>query len=381
MDARTKITKARIALQRESPFFSYLVMYLDPIESRHVETAAVDPKGRLYYNPDFINSLSMEQIKGVLCHEVLHVAFEHFARLGGRNRKKFNIACDLVINDILVTNGFGLPQNALIPTNHIYKIGDTVITDLDKKTAEQVYNELPNGVSAVGFDTHIYGEPGGGDNNKSASKKTGRKETNWKQVLAEAAAFARQQGKLPAGIARYIDNLLSPKLNWREILYRFITNQIICDYTYTRPHKKSVVTGFYMPDTVKEGLDIVVAIDTSSSIDDRELAQFLSETYSIVKSFPNVRMTLITCDDEIHDTIEVTNGMPDVEVHGGGGTDFRPVFEWIRENKPNTRLVVYLTDGYGDAPESVDVKTLWVITEGGTDSYVKGKGEIVWLNG
>jgi len=136
-----------------------------------------------------------------------------------------------------------------------------------------------------------------------------------------------------------------------------------------------------MPDTVKEGLDIVVAIDTSGSISDEELTQFLSETYSIVKSFPNVRMTLITCDAEVQDVLEVTNGMPDVEVHGGGGTDFRPVFKWIRENKPNTRLVVYLTDGYGDAPESVDVKTLWVITEGGTDSYVKGKGEVVWLNG
>lgn len=269
MDAKDELIKARVQMQNESPFFSYLVMHLRMIEDKAnslgggfgVPTCGVDAYGNLYYNSDFIKKLSQAQIKGVLCHEILHLAFEHIVRESGREHSIWNIAIDLVSNEILIANKFELPEGCLIPRDHSFNIGTKVITDIDKKLAEEVYNELMSMVKKVNvdvisemnkgqFDNHIFGKGSckgdDGDDNKkgnsTSDKGIGGKPPDWKKVLAEAATIAKQRGNIPAGMERLIGELLNPKVSWKEMLYKYITREIPHDYTYCLDEDTPVMT-------------------------------------------------------------------------------------------------------------------------------------------
>ena len=393
MDARRILTRAKVQTIRHSPFFAYLVLSLEEKEDEKIRRAGVNVKGELFYNPKFIESLYQKDesvVESLLVHEVMHLALQHPFRLENRNLDLFNIACDIVINNLLVNEGYRLPQGTIIPHNNKYEIKELgyTVRDIDKKTSEQIYSELvrvmkkhgKKGLSEEGekvLDEHIY-----------SKKKIGKKEKEewkkyWKRKFSEAITQGKIRGKLPAGLERYIDEILQEKLNWKAILWRFVTNELPYDYTWTRPSKKSISSGYYLPATVRENLETIVTVDTSGSIGKKELTEFVSEIIGIAKSFNNVKMRLITHDVEVHDDYEVTNGniakIKDLKLHGGGGTSHIPVFEYINKKYPHTRLVVSLTDGETEVPSVMTQKVLWVITEDGTDREVKGKGEIAWL--
>ena len=173
------------------------------------------------------------------------------------------------------------------------------------------------------------------------------------------------------------------KLDWKSLLYRYITNAIPQDYTYSRPSKHSQACGFYMPSMKREEIEVVVAVDTSGSIGQAELTEFLAEMVGISKSFNNVKMTALMCDCEIHDVLEFNNGNIDeilnAKIKGGGGTAHEPIYKWLDENKPNCRLIVNFTDGDTSIPKEINYPTLWVICEGGNDDTVKDSGEVIKL--
>lgn len=363
MKSDEKITRARIKLQKSNPFFAYLTMYLKPTKDDKVEKSAIDPAGNLRYNEKFIQDLSEDEVTGVLCHQVMHCVLEHLTRKESRDERIFDISADMVVNDMLVSNGFSLPYSAIIPHEHSFKINDYELKDINKKSAEEVYDEIYPLVNneLTRFDEHDYGR---GQELTKANEVV----LDWKEVLAEAATYAKIRGELPVGAEGLVeDRLRAPVANWRELLWKHITRQIPVDFTYAKPSKKSISTGFYMPATVKETLDIVVALDTSGSISDEEYRGFLSEMMYISRSFTNIRITAINCDADVQKVIKDT--MPDVLLRelrtrkGYGGTDFRAVFRWIHENKPSTQLLIYFTDGFGTFPDESRLKTIWVLSK------------------
>jgi predicted metal-dependent peptidase len=230
-------------------------------------------------------------------------------------------------------------------------------------------------MSGSRFDVHNYPkmQNGNGDKKDKAhedpngkpmtSNELNRLKDEWKRRIVEAETIARQMGKMPSELERLFGKIIDSKINWKALLYRYITQEIPCDSTYARPSRRSESVGFYMPYTVKENIDITVAIDSSGSITEDDMTDFMSEVIAIAKSFASIKMTVIVCDAEIHSTHEVSNGFSasDIKLSGGCGTNFKPVFSWIMENKPSTKLLIYLTDGYGDFPSSETVKTLWVM--------------------
>jgi predicted metal-dependent peptidase len=166
-------------------------------------------------------------------------------------------------------------------------------------------------------------------------------------------------------------------------------NTIPFDYTWARPSKKSISCGVYLPSMLKEGLDIALHIDTSASIGVDDLRDSLSEIVGIKRSFSGVTLTVIICDCEIHEVVEL-NDYSDIDellvkIKGGGGTSHVPVYDWIEENKPNTKLLISFTDGYTEFPKKDKeyIKTIWVMPTtsgdikvpfGETLFYEKGKG-------
>lgn len=399
LNARDKILRAKIQLQTTKPFFSYLIMYLKCIEANdRTPTMAVDVKGNLYYNTKWVDKLSEEKVEAVLCHESMHIVLQHLERLGTREHELFNMANDLIVNDILVAENMSLPEGLVPNYDHKFTFPDGLeITDLNIKLSEQVYEELykhykKNGKkgsqgngqsqqgkgqgngqsgsgqgsqqssSGKGFDQHIYGEENG---NGKKGEKDGKGNTvkvskaemeelkkKWREVLSGASTYAKQRGLLPKGMERLVDDLLESKVSWRHKLMRFITNEQIHDFTYSRPHKKSISTGVYMPSLLREQIEIVTHIDTSGSISQKEMTEFLSEICSIARSFHNIKIDLLVGDSQLQNHYEITNGtisdIMNMEFKGGGGTSHNFVKSWLEEHKPNARCLITLTDGWSD---------------------------------
>jgi len=385
LDAKDRIIKAKVELQKEKPFFAYLLMRLKIAEKNDLEhpTICVSNDGHLYYTPEFINGLSDSQLKGVLCHEVLHIALQHLERiqLNSRDHEVYNIAIDLAVNYILQRDGFNLPDG-IIPSGTDFYLSlpngtNIEINNLDKKNADQIYNELIKQLPKKdqkqnkagddrpkGFDKHKYG-----DKNEPTEQIKQRVKQN-KQLLTSAVEFAKQRGSLPAGVKRYVKELLDVKLNWKQLLYNYITNELPSDYTYNRPSRRSESVGVFLPSLKRENIDLVVSVDTSGSVNHDEIREFLTEIAGILKSFTNLKMTLIVCDSEIHEVYKIDNTnahtINSLTLSGGGGTDHEPIFKYISEYLPNARLYVSLTDGYTYLPkETPSINTVWVINNNG----------------
>ena len=409
MVSKDKIIRARVALQKTHPFFSYIALHLTMIqaEEKDCPTMGVDAKGNCYYSAKFVNGLSAEEVKGVLSHEIMHVVLEHLKAIKGRDARLVdgvllaNIAQDICINDIIQQNNLALPKGGLIPNNHTIKVGDTDIKDINKKVWEMIYDELykkSKKTKMPSFDQHI--RNGGGTGNDKDGKGTGDKDGKeikgvtgsgekntqdypYKQIVNEAYAYAKLQGKEPGGVDRIVDELNYPKINWREMLRKFIVREIPYDYCYTRPSKKSASCGVFIPSVYKEALEIAIGVDTSGSMSPDDLRECLSECLGIVKAFSNVKLTVLSCDAKVHTIGEVSteDDIHELKLQGGGGTDFRPVFEWLEENKPSVRILIFFTDGFGEFPtDAPNMKTLWCITERGIDLKQIPFGEAVTLD-
>lgn len=402
MESKHRLIRARIQLQQKNPFFSFLAMNLNLIEKKAEEgvpTMAVDNYGNLYYNKDFVDGLSEEELYGVMIHELLHLIFNHLSRTGKRDQHLANCCMDLTVNDIVLENNFRLPSGkyeALIPHNHEFTFklpkGKTyTVKNIDKKSFEKIYDELYGKIpkqkikvySASGFDKHIRGKK-----NKTAKEIKEEKEMKkrWKQLMVEGATIARQRGELPAGLNRLVEELIEPKVNWKTLLYSFVTNFLPFDYDYGRPSKRSISAGFYMPHIKKENMEIQVITDTSGSISQKELTEFLSEMVAISKSFANLQMRVITCDSKVQEDLLYINGnlntILDLKMKGGGGTSMVNGIKYVIENYPNTKLIILFTDGYSDMPTESDcgnAKLIWVICRGGVEDNQIPFGNIIRL--
>jgi len=174
----------------------------------------------------------------------------------------------------------------------------------------------------------------------------------WRQAFMEALMGAKMRGDIPAGFKRDFDALSGNKIPWRNILYQFLV-QKPTDYNIPPYNKKTIPYDIIVPVLQTPSLeDIVIAIDTSGSITNRDLTDFMSEVNAILTSYPNSRGILATCDAAVHE-FEKFEGPIDVrkiELHGGGGTDFRPLFERIEKEGITPKVMVFLTDGDATYP-------------------------------
>jgi predicted metal-dependent peptidase len=199
-------------------------------------------------------------------------------------------------------------------------------------------------------------------------------EVQWQQRMAGAAQQAMQAGKLGGTLARMIDHLLQPQLPWRMLLARYMTAMARDDFSYMRPSRREGEGNAILPSLRSNQVEVVVAVDTSGSIKAGEIEEFISEINAI-KGQMRARVTLIPCDSDIvegapwfYEPWEEFD-FPD-SVHGGGGTDFRPVFDWLGGQGLRPELLVYFTDAQGRFPEhEPNFDVIWL---------VKGKETVPW---
>jgi len=187
----------------------------------------------------------------------------------------------------------------------------------------------------------------------------------WKQRMAGAAQSAMQAGKLGDDMARMLDFLLQPELPWRNLLAQYMTSVARDDYSYTRPNSRRGDPAVF-PSLRSAQINIIVALDTSGSISDTEITEFVSEIDAI-KSLMRAQITLHTCDSSLHtDGPWVFEAWDEFKVPakiiGGGGTNFKPVFEWAEKRDILPDILVYFTDAEGAFPEiEPSFPVIWLV--------------------
>lgn len=395
----TKLAAARTRLIMERPFLGSLVMHL-PLKDAGdwCKTTGTDAQA-FYFNPEFVANLSLAQTQFILAHEALHCAMGHMHRRNHRVKKRWDVACDHAVNLMLIEEGLKPPLHGILANQ-----------DYMTLSAEEIYPMIPEDTPEESFDEHLFdddqdqgssSDPSGqnderqgkgqgkeGHSEPEDKDSSGNQKANkprelspadreklseqWKNRLAAAAQAARQAGKLSQSMLRWVDGLLAPNLPWRALLARFFAINQRDDYSWRRPSRREGAA--ILPRLSSEGLDVVAAIDTSGSISDEELREFVSELDAL-KAQIRARVTLVACDNKLAengpweyepwDAMEVP---PDIE--GGGGTDFRPVFDWVETENMNPNLLVYFTDAEGDFPKlAPNYPVVWL---------VKGKGNVPW---
>ncbi len=396
----TKLAAARTRLILEKPFLGALVMHL-PLKAadpKWCKTTATDARN-FYFNPEYISRLTLEQTQFVLAHEAMHCALSHFNRRNHRQKHRWDVACDYAVNMILDEERMRGPDNALM--NAAYR----------GLTAEEIYPVLHEDPPEETQDMHLFdnepsegggegeqqeqndaeqgkgqgekSEPGEGESGgkpeqqdnqgqgsqqeqSSEAQSTSASETpppppadpdkldeQWKSRLAAAAQAARQAGKLSQSMLRLVDNLLAPQLPWRALLARYMMNAARDDYSFQRTSRREGEA--LMPRLYSQSVNVIVVLDTSGSITHDELKEFLTEIDAL-KAQVRATVTLHACDDKLDASGPWRFAMWEsmtlpAEISGGGGTDFRPVFDWVAKEQLNPDLLVYFTDAEGQFPE------------------------------
>jgi predicted metal-dependent peptidase len=166
-------------------------------------------------------------------------------------------------------------------------------------------------------------------------------------AVSQAAQQAKACGNLPGALARFANGLVHPKLNPYDILRQFLEMTAKNDYAWNPPNRRYLSLGFYLPSLNSLELpEIVIAVDTSGSISDEDLAQFAAEISGILEAYETT-INVIYCDTEINGPAEIftREDLPlTLQARGGGGTDFRPPFKWVADQGLTPACLIYLTD-------------------------------------
>ena len=411
-DVSTKLGAARTRLIVEKPFIGALVMHLPlvPADAAWCETVATDARA-IYFNPAYITRLDFAQTQFVLAHEALHCALGHFARRSHRTLHRWDIATDYAVNLLLVDDGLKAPPGALINA------------EFRGLSAEEIYPLIPPDFTEGTLDRHLFDEPaasahaksksgtgvglryephegasgaaeGGGQSDETwddAGNEARRKRSaqlplphemnareredlarQWQSRMAAAAQQARRAGRMGESWLRTVDQLLQPRLPWRQLLARYMMSLARDDYSFQRLSRRD--GDALLPRLASGEVNLFIALDTSGSIGNEELAQFAGEIDAL-KGQIRARVTLHACDERldrrgpwIYRAWERLV-LPE-QVGGGGGTSFVPVFDWIAATHAQPDLMLYFTDAEGTFPANApDYPVIWL---------VKGKGRVPW---
>ena len=396
----TKLRAARTRLCMEKPFLGALVVHLPFEPADQCPSIATDAR-KLYFNPRYIDGLSFAETQFVIAHVALHCALGHFARRGHRLRRRWDVACDHAINPLLVDEGLRPPAGVLLDQRHRGLSAEEIYPLVSEEAHAQVL-DLHASDGMAGFedasragaarpqpdasDRAYYSDDAAwSDAGSTARRNDGAAAAieqapasmqellqTWQTRLAQAAQQARLAGGLGASWQRLLGGLLAPRLPWRTLLARYLATFARDDYSFRRASRREGQA--LLPRLHSDQIEVCVVLDTSGSIAEAQLREFVSEIDAL-KAQIRARVTLHACDHALAPQGPWTaeSWQPIVlpkALTGGGGTDFRPVFDWIRRERLRPDVLVYFTDAEGEFPVAAPpYPVLWL---------VKGRASVPW---
>lgn len=403
-----RMIQARTALLTSFTFFGALALYLEIVEDETVDTMATDGKS-IFYRSKALDELKFAEIIFIIAHEVAHCALKHHTRRNNRENQLWNIACDYVVNIMLVKAGLTMPDWVLYEIAFDGLTAEEVYRILDQERKAQQQQQQQGG-SASGAQQPQSGgtqqQPSGGQPQPSQSSgqppgqqpspnpvtlgqqpgqqqgqgqqpdgyrktglcgevrdavpagaPTGEVEAEWDTHIRQAVSVAKKQeaGVLPGFLERVVKELQAPHADWREVLRRYYDYGTTYRQSWSNPNRRFIHQGIYLPGTVSDGINhVAILIDVSMSIDVEALSRFQSETQAALDEGAINAVTVVYCDTKVQSTkrFEAGDEIKFVTT-GGGGTMFQPALDWVNENADDVSAAIYFTDLCAD-----DRKTL-----------------------
>lgn len=433
-ECQQKLSAARTRLILDKPFLGALVLRLPMVEAdpEWCPTTGTDAK-KFYYNAEYIRALKPDEAQFVLAHEALHCALSHFARRGHRIKHRWDLACDYAVNPLLIDDGLTPPPNVMVldeyrgmtaeeiypclddndhsetMDQHLYDKqeqteggSDSSNNPLDSQRSksgesdsEQQQSAQPQQQDSEGGgkeelkDSQAQSQDPNEHNPQQPPQQQGQQagqkpqplteaekaalSVQWQQRMAGAAQQAQQAGKMGGALGRMIEFMLQPQLPWRMLLARYMNTIARDDYSYTRPSSRRGDPAIY-PSLRSAQMNAVIALDVSGSVTEKEMSEFVSEIDAI-KGQLRAKIDLLACDAQLSAECPWSfEAWEDCElpasVKGGGGTNFRPVFEWVEQQDHKPDVLVYFTDAQGKFPDfEPQFPVIWLI---------KGKTPVPW---
>lgn len=368
------ISASLLRLRMKSPFFATLSLFTNFHATQTLPTAGTDGRD-IFFNPDFLRSLPSALVDSLLLHQVLHAALLHVPRRGVREREKWNIAADIVVNGMIAQiGGFQLPPDAVrhlqlehLSVEEIYELIQLQHINLPKNYQLDLLSQPASGNGKGNEEKEGEGRESA-SNSSLNQQKCSQMEAYWQNAMQQAIAVARtsnSQGSVPAFLQRELGALTRSQLDWRSYLWRYLVRT---PTDFTGFDRRFIGRKLYLEALEGESVQVFVAIDTSGSIGDKLLRLFLSEVKGILNSYPHLKCELYYADAEAYGPYSIQSYEEIPKPVGGGGTSFVPFFNKVNANWDwnSSGVCVYLTDGYGTFPrEAPAFPVLWVVTPGG----------------
>lgn len=353
---KTRLAKAKTSLILEHPFVGAIALGMPHTYQEGIGTACTNGK-RVLYDPKFVSDLTDDQLKFLVAHECMHPMLEHNFRRQSRDPKRWNMAADYVINQLLTDESIGKFIEGGCLNKALYDAGNGV--------SEHIYTLLPEGDD----DGDGGGMGGTGqdlEDGEGTAQDQAQQSAEWRVKVAQAAQAAKMMGKLSVGMARLVDAILNPTVDWRDVLQRFVTKHKTDERSFSRPNRRFLSQGLYMPSRSGEVMGpIAFFVDCSGSVDDKQLAQMAAEMRTVHEDLRPEKMHVIYFDSEVsHYECYGPDDSLDIRFHGGGGTDVRAAFDYLEAEGHADDVVctVVLTDGYTPYPDSCHYPLIWAMT-------------------
>lgn len=400
-----RLKRAHVALMKhqETALYSGIIMMGKSEVKDDIPTACTDGINK-YYGRKFIEKLNDMELRALVLHENLHVALNHvsrFKRLFQENPMLMNACADYVVNDVIVhlkdENLCKLPEGGLYEDKYHNWSVKEVYDDLKQQLSNPSDSDDAGGDgepmqaamqssklspdSLKTLDEHDFA------NSEKTPKELKEMKQKIENALKEGSILA---GKFGANVPRAIEELFEPKIDWREVLREFIQQSIKGndEYTWRKFNKRMMANDLYLPSMENETIgELVLAIDTSASIGQKELGEFATEVVSICDTVTPERIRILWWDYEVakeqvfdRDSYQSIRDL--LKPDGGGGTRVSCVSEYIIKHKIESQAIIVFTDGYVENDISWDIQspTLWVVTENKNFTSLPGHAAVSWDN-
>ena len=372
-----RFVKSRVKLLKSSPFFGTILLHTEYKIDESIETAATDGT-TLLLNEEWMCNQTEEHFSGVLLHEVLHMALNHVDRTNDLDDlMTANIAADIVVNGIIKDNKISLPKEAIYDDD-LKHLGVREIYSIlkDKQSKDENYLKDKYGEEDVNECLRKEKQTGNSDRESKEANKE-----KWKNIINKAKTIAKmkQAGVKGSGMARVFKELLEPTINWKDALYKYITQSRADFEGYDR---RFVHDGMYIDDVGGNKVHVAAFVDTSGSVDEELLQNFLSELFFAINSTRGTTGYLYYFDTELYPqgNIEDLNGVP--KPVGLGGTSFVPIMKELNkissENSHTNTVGIIYTDGFAPMTwEEPETPLLWCISPGGVKEENIKYGDVV----
>lgn len=367
MSSEQLLLKAKSLLTVKYPYFGMLASRLQHEPSDAVSGYASNGK-RFIYNVEFLERRSVEEVMFILTNAVMHHVLAHQQRKLNRRGRLWQLATDYAINNLLFKSGLHIP------------VGANYNKEYELMYAEEIYDALKNDLNLGEGDA--FGESGeGGSPSETMSQEAddsgefanidgiademdAQDESQWQYAASIVQEVAQRKGAMPLGLERLGKKVKAADVDWRFELYNAVNRHMRNNYAFMPPNKKHIHRGIALPSLTSDTLSLCVAVDTSGSIDDALLGTFMEEFKSIMQNFPSVKIELIIADAKVHAHHTFISGdRMDFPLKGGGGTDYRPTFDYVEANLPMTTMLLYFTDGEGSYPRiPPNYEVLWALS-------------------